>query len=132
MHSILGFDRFGRFFVFWVEQVFETLIIWSHERFWPDYSGICKIAGAVPESADPVDLKILFVLFGNSFCIDDLRLHLIRPVQCSGLINIPEVSSDPHFKAVEILVPCPPKADQIDSESGAMESEKEFEKIAKL
>ena len=84
--------------------MFESLIICRYKLLGSDDARIRKISGAVPEPTDPADFKILFALFGNNFRIDDPGLHLVRPVQCSGFINIPSVSSDPLFVAVVTLV----------------------------
>ena len=77
--------------------MFKSLIIIGNKFFGADNSRIRKIASAVPEPTGPADFKIFFAFFYNNFCINDLGLHLVRTVDCTGFIDIPEVSSDPLF-----------------------------------
>ena len=58
----------------------KSVVVFSHELLRSNDSGIREIAGAVPETADAADFKILFAFFCNNFSLDNLRLHFSRVV----------------------------------------------------
>ena len=52
--------------------MFEALIVIRNKLFGADDPGIRKVAGTVPEAAQPTDLKAFFTLFGKQFGINHL------------------------------------------------------------